>query len=530
MVQNSQTVLFSAVRNEAPFLLEWIAYHRVIGFEKIIICSNDCDDGTSEILEALAHNNVIKHLTHNVPLGVSPQLQAAKLTSDAGLIHEGDWVLWLDNDEFLNIRIGKRDLASLIDFLGNRKGILINWRLFGDSGQIPFPGRVISEDFVKCSKRHDTDNRSVKTLFRLGNGVTGFQKNGVHRPLIDQRAGVKHADFLNGKGNPIISGYAKHHRWLNGVDIGHDAKVHHDEVGFAFAQVNHYFTRTPDAFWLKQLRGRGWAKKHSDQGNDRHTVQNYASFNHNEARDESILFWKEQTTAEIDHLIKLSGVSQAVATAEDRYKRKLEDFRKSDFADGFLAAPDFELTLPPDEAALVQKEYERASSILEYGSGGSTLIATRSQCCRVTSVESDWAWAANMRKAIFKMRAEDRVIIHWVDIGVTGKWGRPRTESAWQNYPKYSLDVWDRKDFSPPDVVLIDGRFRVGCFLACLFKTRKPVRILWDDYVGRDHYRVVEKYHTPTKMVGRMAVFDISPTEIPSDSLLEIVRQFSNVE
>ena len=47
-------VLFSAVKNEAPFLLEWIAYHKVIGFDEIVICSNPSTDGTEEILAPLA--------------------------------------------------------------------------------------------------------------------------------------------------------------------------------------------------------------------------------------------------------------------------------------------------------------------------------------------------------------------------------------------------------------------------------------------------------------------------------------------
>lgn len=35
--------LFSAMKNEAPFLLEWVAYHKAIGFDRIVIYSNDSD-------------------------------------------------------------------------------------------------------------------------------------------------------------------------------------------------------------------------------------------------------------------------------------------------------------------------------------------------------------------------------------------------------------------------------------------------------------------------------------------------------
>ena len=32
--------LFAAMRNEGPFILEWLAYHRVIGFGPILIATS----------------------------------------------------------------------------------------------------------------------------------------------------------------------------------------------------------------------------------------------------------------------------------------------------------------------------------------------------------------------------------------------------------------------------------------------------------------------------------------------------------
>ena len=34
------------MRDEGPYLLEWVAYHRLIGFTDIVVCSNDCVDGS----------------------------------------------------------------------------------------------------------------------------------------------------------------------------------------------------------------------------------------------------------------------------------------------------------------------------------------------------------------------------------------------------------------------------------------------------------------------------------------------------
>ena len=40
-------------KNEGAFLLEWIAYHKSIGFTDIVILSNDCEDGSDEMLDHL---------------------------------------------------------------------------------------------------------------------------------------------------------------------------------------------------------------------------------------------------------------------------------------------------------------------------------------------------------------------------------------------------------------------------------------------------------------------------------------------
>ena len=49
-------------KNEGAFLLEWIAYHKIIGFTDIVILSNDCEDGSDEMLDHLSKSGEIIHL------------------------------------------------------------------------------------------------------------------------------------------------------------------------------------------------------------------------------------------------------------------------------------------------------------------------------------------------------------------------------------------------------------------------------------------------------------------------------------
>ncbi|MBL4916347.1 hypothetical protein [Szabonella alba] len=177
--------------------------------------------------------------------------------------------------------------------------------------------------------------------------------------------------------------------------------------------------------------------------------------------------------------------------------------------DTTLSAP--ELTMPPEAADLLRETYAGAGVILEYGSGGSTVLAGSMPGKRVFAVESDTGWITRMKDWFAGNPPASKVVLHHGDIGPTGKWGHPVDESHWRRFLNYPLTVWDRPDFAHPDVVLVDGRFRIGCFLAVLMRITRPVTLLFDDYTGRASYRAVEDFARPAGFAGRMARFEITP-------------------
>lgn len=192
------------------------------------------------------------------------------------------------------------------------------------------------------------------------------------------------------------------------------------------------------------------------------------------------------------------------------------------------AAP--RLTLPPDAALALREAYAGADVILEYGSGGSTVLASELPGRSVTAVESDRGFARRVRSYIAARPAARQVTVHHANIGRTGPWGRPDNLAAWPRYHRYPLEAWDLPGFEHPDVVLIDGRFRAACFLATLFRITRPVEVLWDDYVDRPAYHAVERYAQPREIVGRMARFSLSPMPIPPGDLSFIMDSFARVD
>lgn len=185
-----------------------------------------------------------------------------------------------------------------------------------------------------------------------------------------------------------------------------------------------------------------------------------------------------------------------------------------------------ELTLPEAEASLLRAEYARAEVILEYGSGGSTVLAGEMPGKTVFSVESDRDWAQMMRRwfAETPPAAGTEVDVIWSDIGPTKQWGHPVDEIEWRSFPEYPLKVWELPEFRQPGVVLVDGRFREGCALAAAFLTEKPLVLLFDDYAPRHHYHKVEHWLGRPQMTGRMARFEIVPQAFPVKDLLRIMK------
>ena len=184
------------------------------------------------------------------------------------------------------------------------------------------------------------------------------------------------------------------------------------------------------------------------------------------------------------------------------------------------------LTLPPEEAAALRAAYEGAAVILEYGSGGSTVMAAEMAGKRVFSVESDPAWLDNMRAYFDANPPAAKLFLHHGDIGPTKSWGHPLDEDDFRQWPDYPLSIWSHNRFLQPEVVLIDGRFRMACFLTTLFLTSAPVTVLWDDYIDRTNYHAVEDFVRPSKMIGRMAQFHLIPTPIPPQKLGWIIGRF----
>jgi len=132
-------------------------------------------------------------------------------------------------------------------------------------------------------------------------------------------------------------------------------------------------------------------------------------------------------------------------------------------------------------------------SILEYGSGGSTLELLKLGF-QVTSLETN-RFFANEINRIAASKFNVRPVV-FLNTGPTGKYGYPATALKLINHFlgrfRTYIDFPAKKSF---DTVIIDGRFRVAAFLSCLKNMETlPKLIVIDDFQERPEYEILNKH------------------------------------
>jgi tetratricopeptide (TPR) repeat protein len=167
------------------------------------------------------------------------------------------------------------------------------------------------------------------------------------------------------------------------------------------------------------------------------------------------------------------------------------------------------LMMPAKAQDVVSELLAKSKCFLEYGAGGSTILAAARGVNHVYSVESDQAFFQDIERQINEMNTKSKFHPVYVDLGKTGKFGYPEDKSKVKAWPNYPTNVWHRlsQEGQTPDLILVDGRFRVACFLASLLSCQTGTYLMFDDYYDRPHYHVAEKYAKVVRKVGRLAIF-----------------------
>lgn len=279
-MSGARTVIVTT-KNEGPFLLEWVLYHRLIGFDNIVVFANDCEDGSDKLLKLLDKEGVIRFFDNSElsdDLPADPQNRAYRRAFEMDHVQESEWVLVIDADEFFNIHAGEGRLDDLFAAVGEADVISGTWRVFGNAGLVEYRDDLVTQTFTRCApvdRQVSFRHFGMKSMFR----PEPVHRLGIHRP------------FLKGRYKKPEGGL----RWVNGsgVDVtryyltkGWSSSP--ATVGYALCQVNHYMIKSNELFLMKRYRGTA-----NSQDQDRINFDYYDAFNSNHVEDRSITRWSD---------------------------------------------------------------------------------------------------------------------------------------------------------------------------------------------------------------------------------------------
>lgn len=289
--RDEKFLVFAGMRNEGAFLIEWLCWYRMLGFD-VLIGINDCTDHSPALLTRFRDEGWLTVFEHFPREGQSPKGNAHKVMRDQPQVAETDWLLICDVDEFLVLHRGDGTIGSYMDEVGRDfMGLAFHWKCFGNSGWKRYHDGLVHRQFRRCGASGITPNIMFKTLFKH---PLRFERYSDHSP--HQFDGDWHAPenrIVDCEGRVI-------ERFLTAP---HPVRYSEPEqITHVTAQMNHYVIRSDESFDLKRGTPSATAQK------DRYTDTFYKGKNKNGHKDLSALIYQDRFDAIYAQAMALPGV------------------------------------------------------------------------------------------------------------------------------------------------------------------------------------------------------------------------------
>jgi hypothetical protein len=292
------------VRNEAVNILEWIAHYRAFGFEEFFFYVNDSDDGTTELLAALASNGVCHTILNETNLGRNGgdhfPIQSKGLEHALHFLNPlraFEWVFFPDVDEFLVTQairtdpVAERPLDDLLQRLDDQpdrpSGVVFNWKWFGSNSAYSREEGLVLERFCNCGAAGH-----IKTFARLSRCLAFPSSHFPNLPYGDR--------VLDGALRPVPNSAPEM------------------PAAYEYGQVNHYWNKSFEEFVAKLLRS--WSHRSFENF---FTWGNNRAFGHFERLPAR---WIDRVKEEMRLLRSLPGVERRHGEAETRFRQSIDQY------------------------------------------------------------------------------------------------------------------------------------------------------------------------------------------------------------
>mgnify|MGYP005833161153 FL=1 len=224
------------IKNEMDALLEWIAYHRVVGVSGFIIADNGSNDGSRAFLDGLEKLGIVSVLDFPDVEGQKPQLPAYERilrTCSTDI----DLLAFIDADEFLVPLDPEQSIAASLDKWFSDpsvSAVALNWSNFGSNGELFAEEGLVTERFTQRAPQLFNANKNFKSIVRPNSAI---HFNNPHH------AELRYGRYIDTLGNDLVL----HPKHGSGVS---------EEVIWGKMRVNHYVVKSLEEFLLgKHLRG-----------------------------------------------------------------------------------------------------------------------------------------------------------------------------------------------------------------------------------------------------------------------------------
>jgi hypothetical protein len=211
--------------NEAPYLEEWIEFHRLVGVEKFFLYDHMSTDNHSEILKAYVDDGTVDVKEWpDQPGQPSAFLDCLEEHRD-----EARWIAFIDLDEFL-FSPTLTPLPEVLEAYEEWPGVGVNWALFGPSGHEKKPDGLVLENYRSRAKDHAHLNHMVKSVVdpRRATRVCG----GVNPHCFDYSEGFAVDELFR----PLDT----------------QPRSRTQTVSFSRLRINHYYVKSREQWFAKQ--------------------------------------------------------------------------------------------------------------------------------------------------------------------------------------------------------------------------------------------------------------------------------------
>lgn len=221
-IKNSYYLSIGAImKNEKPYLKEWLEYHILQGVEHFYLCDNDSTDNTKEYLKPYIEKNIITY----IPMpGVNQQQKCYEKIVQT-YKNNTYWLAIIDLDEYL-VPIKKNNMKSFLKDYEDVSEVSLHWMNYGDNNLFVRPNGLITETFTSHGKNL---NHTVKSIVKP-------------KKVIDFNTfGSNHYIKVEGLS---VNEYHKPVKFMLNYNISADK-----------ARVNHYILKSFEEFLHKKKRG-----------------------------------------------------------------------------------------------------------------------------------------------------------------------------------------------------------------------------------------------------------------------------------